>query len=328
MKFLAERLFKLENRVARQPILLRSWYAPNPNAYYFTGVDDDTFAVFLTKNETIAYGHGDYPFADQTRAPKDMREHFWDYVKKHNIKKIGLDESDGALFSRLVQKKIVPVPLQAAFRKIRTIKDSNEIAFIRRAQQITKKAFEKVRPHMAGKTENHVAGLLELAARKQNAALDAFPPIVASGPHGAQPHAKPTSRIIRNTECTVVDMGVKYNHYCGDFTSTVFEGKNSEQKDAVLAVKEAYQAARKKAINGVNGKTLNRAAQDVIKEYGFSKHSFAAIGLRLGHSVGLEVHDGFGVEDVTLKKGMAFTIEPGIYVPKKFGVRFEDIVTL
>ncbi|MBI4360186.1 M24 family metallopeptidase [Candidatus Micrarchaeota archaeon] len=322
------RLSKLTKIVAKQPVLLMSWSTMNPNAYYFTGIDDDAFAVFMTRNETIAYGHGSYGFADETREPKDMREHFWDYVKKHGIRKIGVDESDGALYSRLIQKKVAPVPLHAQFQKMRAVKDSSEIACIQRAQKITKKTFEEVLPHMDGKTENHVAGLLELSARKKGAALDAFPPIVASGPNGAQPHARPAKRIIKKTECTVVDLGAKYRHYCGDFTSTVFEGKNPEQKDAVLAVLESYEAARKKAKIGVHGKTLNRVAQDVIKEYGFAKNSFAAIGLRLGHSVGLEVHDGFGVEDVTLKKGMAVTIEPGIYVPGKFGVRFEDIVTL
>lgn len=325
---MANRLAKLRKIVQKQPVLLMSWGRANPNAFYFTGIQDDAFAVFLTKDETIAYGSGSFEFADQTVPAKDMRQHFWKLVQKRKIKKIGLDESDGHLFSRLIRKKIAPVPLHTQFQNMRAIKDPSEIECIKRAQRITKKAFEEVRPHMEGKTENHVAGLLELSARKQGVALDAFPPIVASGPNAAEPHAVPSQRKISTSQCTVVDMGAKYKHYCGDFTYTVFEGKNPEQKDAVLAVKEAYNAARKKAKTGVKGKTLNQTAQDVIREYGFVKHSFSAIGLRLGHSVGLDVHDGFGLEDVTLKKGMAFTIEPGIYVPKKFGVRFEDLVTL
>ena len=73
---------------------------------------------------------------------------------------------------------------------------------------------------------------------------------------------------------------------------------------------------------------LFRFSEKVIAEYGFANYSFRKIGLALGHSVGLEVHDGFRLEEVVLKKGMVFTIEPGIYIPKKFGVRFEDIVFL
>ncbi len=323
-----DRLSKLAPLLKRQPVLLMSWLGTNPNAYYFTGLDAEPFAVLATPRETIAYGDGPFSFADQTIPARKLREHFWKYLEKHRIKKVGVDESDGALFARLVQKKITPVPLRTAFQKIRSLKDAPEIAAIRRAQAITKKAVFEVEAGRFGKTEHRLAGEIELAARKQGAALNAFTPIVASGPHGAEPHAHVSQRKMTRADPVVIDVGAKWNHYCGDFTHTAYDGSDPHTKDAVLAVKESYKAARKRAEIGVSGKELNRAAQAVITEYGFEKNSFAAIGLRLGHSVGLEVHDGFGLEDVTLKKGMAFTIEPGIYVPGKFGVRFEDIVTL
>ncbi|MDP2717156.1 MAG: M24 family metallopeptidase [Candidatus Micrarchaeota archaeon] len=322
------RLTKLTPLLKQQPVLLMSWLDTNPNARYFTGRADEPLAVLATKNETIAYGEGPFDFADQTVPARKLREHFWKYLQKHRIKRLGMDESDGPLFARLVQKKVTPVPLHAAFQKIRAIKDASELAAIRRAQAITKKAVFDVANGRVGKTEHRVAGEIELAARKQGAALNAFTPIVASGPHGAQPHAHVSSRVMTKADPVVIDVGAKWQNYCGDFTHTAYDGSNHLIQDAVLAVKESYNAARKIAKVGVSGKKLNHVAQTVIKEYGFEKHSFAAVGLRLGHSVGLEVHDGFGLEDVTLKKGMAVTIEPGIYVPKKFGVRFEDIVTL
>ena len=330
------RLSKLKPLLTKHAVFLSSFYHENPNAYYFAGIQEDWFALVLTEDETIAYGMGpqgdgksQYAFADQTIAPRQMRKHFWDYLHKHRIKKLGLDGSDGVLLNRLLQKKIKPVALHEEFLKIRTIKDAHEKACIARAQYITKACFDAVRNHMIGKTENHVAGLLELEARKRNVRFDAFPPIIAAGPHGATPHHRPGNRHVKKTDATVVDIGVKYNHYCADFTHTVYEGQDRYTQDAIEAVKEAYKAARKLAKPGVKGKVLNDAALAIIKEYGFEKHSHSSIGLRLGHHVGLEVHDGVsGFDEKTLKHGMCFTIEPGIYIPGKFGVRFEDIVIM
>jgi Xaa-Pro aminopeptidase len=326
------RLSRLKPLVSKHPVFLSSFYHENPNTYYFTGVQEDWFAVLMTQDETVAYGmgpEGGYDFADQTIVPRDMRKHFWDYLQKHRIKKLGLDESDGLLLNRLLQKKIKPVGLHEEYLKIRTFKDAHEKACIAKAQQLTKTCFNAVRPHMVGKSENHVAGLLELEARKRNVRFEAFPPIIASAANGAIPHHRPGSRKIGKADPVVVDIGVKYEHYCADFTHTVYEGSDAQTKDAVDAVKEAYKAARKRAKPGVKGQVLNDASLDVIKEYGFEKHSHRQLGLRIGHHVGLDVHDGTGgLEEQTLKKGMAFTIEPGIYIPGKFGVRFEDIVLL
>jgi len=330
------RLSKLNPLLAKHPVFLSSFYHENPNAYYFTGIEEDWFALLVTEKETIAYGMGpegdgksDYAFADVTIRPREMRKHFWEYIHKHKIRKLGLDESDGLLLNRLMQKKVNPVGLHEKFLKIRTFKDAYEKSCIAKAQQITKACFNAVRPHMTGKSENHVAGLLELEARKRGVRFDAFPPIIAAGSHGAVPHHRPGPRKISKADAVVVDIGVKYGHYCADFTHTVYDGQDKQTKDALDAVKEAYKAARKKVKIGVKGKVLNDAALSVIKEYGFEKNSHASIGLRLGHHVGLEVHDGAsGLEEQPLKKGMVFTIEPGIYIPGKFGVRFEDIVML
>ncbi len=329
---LHSRLKRLKPLVAKHPVFLSSFYHENPNAFYFTGIEEDWFAALVTPDETIAYGmgpEGGYDFADQTIMPREMRKHFWDYLQKHRIKKLGLDESDGLLLNRLMHKKIKPVGLHNEFLKIRTLKDAHEKSRIAKAQQLTKACFNAVRHHIVGKTENHVAGLLELEARTRNVRFDAFPPIIAAGPHGAVPHHRPGARKISKSDAVVVDIGVKYDHYCADFTHTAYQGSDRQTQDAIDAVQEAYKAARKIAKVGVKGKIMNDAALNVIKEYGFEKYSHASIGLRLGHHVGLEVHDGAsGLEEQTLKKGMVFTIEPGIYIPGKFGVRFEDIVSL
>lgn len=329
------RLSKLKALSSKHAVFLSSFYHPNPNTYYFTGVEEDWFALLITSKETVAYGMGpngdaksDYGFADVTVKPRDMRKHFWDYLHTHRIKRLGLDESDGVLLNRLLQKKIKPVGLHEQFLKIRTLKDGYEKACIAQAQKLTKQCFNAVLPHLYGKTENHAAGLLELEARKRNVRFDAFAPIIAAGSNGAVPHHRPGNKKIAKTDATVVDVGVKYNHYCADFTHTAYEGQDPYTKDAIEAVKEAFKAAHKLAKPEIKGKELNEAALAVIKEYGFEKYSHKSLGLRIGHHVGLEVHDGTGLEDAALRKGMTFTIEPGIYVPEKFGVRFEDIVLL
>ncbi len=322
-----ERLKKLQKIAETQPVLLSGNGAPNPNAYYFTGVYDENFAVFADGNNVIAYGTEKYGFADTNVPIKKMRAHFWQHVKREKIRFIGIDESNGLLWSRLLQKKVKPVPLLKKFHEMRANKDIEEKKNILQAQKITKACFNAAAPGIFGKTESHAAGLLELEARKRGSRLSAFPPIVASGQNGAKPHAVPTMRIITRADAVVVDIGVKYEQYCADFSHTIYGGKDLQIKDAVEAVKEAGIAANKKAKAGNNVKALNAAALGVIGEYGFEKYSHKATGLRIGHHVGLEVHDGPALEGI-LKKGFTFTIEPGIYIPRKFGVRFEDIVLL
>jgi len=165
-----------------------------------------------------------------------------------------------------------------------------------------------------------------LACRKKGFALDSFPPIVATGVKTSIPHSAPSNE--RISELVLVDCGATAMHYHADFSTTEYGGKNKEVEDAREAVWEAKKAAERKAKIGASGKTVSKTAEKVIAEYGFGKYSFKKAGLSLGHGVGLKVHDGFRVDDVKLKNGMVFTIEPGIYVPKRFGVRFEDVVFL
>lgn len=329
MQKMKNRLYKLSRLVEKAPVFLSSWRGINPNAYYFTGVEDDAFAVLVTRKETIAYGFHEYGFADQSIPAKDMRKHFWKYLEKNRIKKLQVDESDGTFFGRLLEKKIKPLPVRTKFLKMRVTKDTKEKSRIAKAQSITKSCFQKVKNHLSGKTENHVAGLLELEARKRGVRFEAFPPIVAAGTNGAAPHHRPGNTRIKKSDPVVIDIGVKYQNYCADFTHTTYEGKDPVISDAINAVKEAFSAARKLAKIGAKGQVLSDAALEVIEDYGFKDHSFRKIGLRLGHHVGLEVHDGVtGLEEDVLRKGMVFTIEPGVYVQGKFGVRFEDIVIL
>ncbi|MBI5036046.1 M24 family metallopeptidase [Candidatus Micrarchaeota archaeon] len=322
------RLDKLQKIAGKTPVFLASLGKVNNNLFYFTGVDEEAFALLFTPHETIAYGNTEYPWADKTVPSAKLKKHFRDYVKENKIKKIGVDENDLLSYQRLSKKNFSPVPLAKRFAEARKIKEPEEKRKIRKAQAITKECFNATKNKIFNKTESHAAGLFELEARKKGSALDAFPPIVASGENSASPHARPTARKIGRNDVVVVDIGATCEHYCGDFSSTIYEGKDRETTDAVEAVREAQKAAMKAARPGAKGKGVNEAAEKVISEYGFGDYSFRKARLRIGHHVGLEVHDGPCPEEDVLKKGMVFTIEPGIYVPKKFGVRFEEIVFL
>ena len=113
-----------------------------------------------------------------------------------------------------------------------------------------------------------------------------------------------------------------------DATRTFYQGKNKKIIDSVEAVKEAKKAAEKKVRIGATGKALSEAALKVLEEYKLSNYSYKKVGLSIGHFIGLSVHDGPSLEKTVLKKGMAFTIEPGVYLPNKYGVRFEDVTIL
>ncbi|MDO8660452.1 MAG: M24 family metallopeptidase, partial [Candidatus Woesearchaeota archaeon] len=114
---------------------------------------------------------------------------------------------------------------------------------------------------------------------------------------------------------------------CADHTYTHYDGNNKEIKDAVEAVRESQAQSQKLAVRGASGALVTKKALDVLAEYGYREYTYKDVGLGLGHGVGLEVHDGHRrIDDVeTLQTGMCFTVEPGLYFPKKFGVRFEEI---
>ncbi len=338
----ASRISKLQKKLSHARagcMVLGSGNHPDPNAHYLCG--DTAFPTFLaiTPSECTVYSTQPAEqfssFANALPLQK-FKQDAKKILSGKKFKKIAFDPStqSGAKIAFELQKNKKPaIPFTKQLRELRMIKDAEEIKCIERAQKITKDClFELHRMHACGKlfgeTENYLAGVMELRARELGASLDSFPPLVQSGAAASVFHEATSNAIAREGEVLLADVGAKYFGYCGDATHTFYQGKDKETKDAIEAVKEAKKAAEKKARIGVKGKTLSDAALRVLREYGFKQNTFKDVGLALGHFVGLEVHDGPGFEQQTLRKGMCFTIEPGIYVPKKFGVRFEDVAIL
>ena len=180
---------------------------------------------------------------------------------------------------------------------------------------------------LAGRAERDVARAAEARIRELGAD-PSFPAIVAAGPNGALPHAEPSEREIGRGELVVFDMGAKLDGYCSDGTRTFATGELGEEAHAVYEVVQEAQAEALAALAaGVAGEALDTVARKAIEAAGYGER----FGHGLGHGVGLEVHEAPRVsqrsEDV-LEPGEVVTIEPGVYLPGRFGVRIEDLVVV
>ena len=151
-----------------------------------------------------------------------------------------------------------------------------------------------------------------------------FDTIVLFGDHAADPHGQPGERLLKANEAVVVDMGVRVADYCSDMTRTFFVGANGE-KEIYDTVLKANLAGIKAVKPGVPFKEVDLAARKVITEAGYGDYFIH----RLGHGIGVDEHEPFDVsatDEVVIKEGMCFSIEPGIYIPGRVGIRIEDLV--
>lgn len=212
----------------------------------------------------------------------------------------------------------------------RAVKGETEVDRIREAQSVTEAVFEEIVELIEpGMTEQEVAAEIVYRHLKRGAESMSFDPIVASGPNGARPHARPTDRTLREGELVVIDMGGFCDGYASDMTRTVALGSPSPSaRDGYHAVLQAQEAALDAAEAGMTGQELDAVARTVLEEAEMGDH-FAH---GLGHGIGLQVHEWPRVSrtsDAVLPEGACVTIEPGVYVPEQeYGVRIEDIVVL
>jgi Xaa-Pro aminopeptidase len=221
------------------------------------------------------------------------------------------------------------VPLGRMIEEERMVKDSGEIALLARACAITGEAFEAVLPKVtAGRTEREFAVLLERAMIDLGAEALAFDTIVASGPNGAIPHHVPGDRAFAAGDLITVDCGARFGGYHADMTRTVALGEPAAwQREIYEIVATAQRAGVAAATVGTDVRTVDAAARDLIAAAGHG----GDFGHGLGHGVGLEVHEaptiGYG-RTGTLGDRVPVTVEPGIYLPGRGGVRIEDTLVV
>ncbi len=220
-------------------------------------------------------------------------------------------------------------PLEGLVEKMREVKDDPEIKAIEASADLMSAILDEVVAGLKpGVTEKQVAWQIEGMAREGGADDLAFPSIVASGPNSAMPHALPTDRKLRSGEPVILDVGVRLDGYCSDMTRTVFLGDpTSEMRKIYRTVRLAQLTALKAVRPGVESNEPDAIARDIIKEAGYGSY----FGHGLGHGVGLATHEGprlSPVKPTKLRKGSVVTVEPGVYVPGKGGVRLEEMVVI
>ena len=218
------------------------------------------------------------------------------------------------------------VPAGDLVEELRAVKDEQEIARIAAAAELTDGIYRwAIDRGLAGRTERDVARACEAHIRALGAE-PSFPPIVAAGANGALPHAEPGEREIGRDELVVFDMGTELDGYCSDCTRTFATGDpGTEARDVYELVREAQAAALQALRPGLSCRDADAVARETIKAAGHGEH----FGHGLGHGVGIEVHEAprlAASSEDELRAGNVVTVEPGVYLPGKLGVRIEDLV--
>ena len=226
-----------------------------------------------------------------------------------------------------LDKKIDFLPTHGLVEELRQIKSPQELQKIRKAIRITLGALKYIENLISpGKKEIEIAAELQRFIRYNGATNSSFDIIVASGPNSSFPHHITGQRKIRNNEPVLIDLGVDYLGYKSDLTRVFFFGKiTSTFRRTYDIVARAKDLAIRKIKPAVRIKAVDTAARQYITQKGYGRF----FGHNLGHGVGLEVHEApciSGSENIRLKPGMVFTVEPAIYLGGKFGIRLEDMV--
>jgi len=265
-------------------------------------------------------------------------------LKKNKIKKLHFDPSDFSLFTYEKLKDGLKIDFiqEANFSKLkRMIKSDDEINLIKKAMQLGREGFERFAFFLQYNNKRDEK-YLQFKAKEMMSDFGtydlSFDPIVAINKNSAKPHATPTHTILAKNDFLLVDAGVKYERYCSDRTCVspyskdiTFKREQSfykkEQQKVYDIVLKAQETAISKARVGMKASKIDKLARDVIEKSGYGKYFIHSTG----HGVGLDIHEYPNINsknDIILEDNMVFTIEPGIYLNEKFGVRIEDTVVI
>ncbi len=226
----------------------------------------------------------------------------------------GIEISEDSKFEQFVEE-------------LRAIKSQEELSYIQQAQRMTDETFAYILPRIqAGKTEREIMLEMEFYLRRLGSEGVSFDFIVVSGKNSSLPHGVPTDKKFEVGDFITMDFGAVYNGYRSDLTRTVAIGAVSEEQRLVYnTVLEAQRKALAAIRPGIPCNEIDRIARDHIYNAGFE----GCFGHGLGHSVGIEIHEAPAFSprcDAVLQPGMVITVEPGIYLEGKFGVRIEDMI--
>jgi len=307
--------------------------------YWLTGFTGEDGFVLVTARAVVLLTDGRFDEAANLQTPwarKVLRkirtpERTAKHIKRYKLKRLGYDPGhlNVAEFAAL-RKHLKPTALASASGVIldrRLQKDKGEVAAIRAAIRVAERAFARIVNWIKpGMTERQISARLGYEMQCLGAQEPAFPTIVAVGANASLPHYEPGNAVVKKQAGILIDWGARMNWYVSDLTRTIWPaGTPREMAKIQRVVKEAHDRAIASVKPGVKASAVDRVARRVIEKAGYGPQFNHA----LGHGIGLDVHEAPRVgkgTDVLLKPGMVITIEPGIYVPGKGGVRLEDDV--
>jgi Xaa-Pro aminopeptidase len=247
--------------------------------------------------------------------------------------RLGFDDQDvsvrrHARLRELLPERVELVPAGGVVEELRAVKDAGEIARIAAAAELADEIYGMLREQgLVGRTEREVAFALETEMRRRGAE-PSFESIVASAERGALPHASPADVPIARGTLVTLDLGARLDGYCSDCTRTWATGELPEDLAEAYALVQRAQAEALAAVRpGPEGREIDAVARDIIEAAGHGEH----FGHGLGHGVGLEVHERPRLSrtgEAPLVAGNVVTVEPGVYLPGRGGVRIEDLVVV
>ena len=253
-------------------------------------------------------------------------------LREANVQLLGGEEQTTSYAEFTAYEQLLGLKLQPAqniLRTLRASKQPEELAMMYQAQQITDETFAQIctviRP---GMTEREIAAELIYRMLRLGAEGTSFDPIVLTGPDTSMPHGVPGDRRVAEGDFVTMDFGCRKNGYCSDMTRTVAVGyATDEMKNVYDIVLRAQLAGIARAAAGVTGAEIDGAARKVISDAGYGEY----FGHSFGHSLGLYIHESPSASPsvkTPMPEGAVISAEPGIYLPGKFGVRIEDVLSL
>ncbi len=318
-----------------------------PNIRYLCGFSGSAGVLLLTARSSVLFSDGRY--TSQAReevqgarvviahkppltAAAQWLDANWKRRGGQSQCRLGIEGENLTVGARSRLQRLLPSGFRLRVapplvERARMVKGAEEIQCIRAAVALGASLFDRLLEVLhPGKSESEVAAEVEYAARRAGAQDMSFPTIIASGPRSALPHGRASRESIPNDGFVVCDFGVILNGYCSDMTRTVYVGRPREEaRQFYQAVREAQQAGIAAVRPGVTAGEVDQAARNVLKKAGLARY----FSHSTGHGVGIEIHEAPRVaagQREVLQPGMVLTVEPGAYVPGKWGVRIEDMV--
>ncbi len=316
-----------------------------PNVRYLCGFTGSAGTLVLSENKSVFFTDGRYVEQShaEVRGPKIviaregplMGAGKWlasgasGFRKKANIGIEGehLTVAEHSRLRDVLGNRIKIAESPALIEQSRLIKDEDELVLVRAAAGLGEKLWGKVRRLVrAGVKETDISAELEYTARRAGAQGMSFETIIASGKRAALPHGVASSEALPARGFVVCDFGVILSGYCSDMTRTIFVGQPSrEYREAYEAVRKAQEAAAAAVKPGATAGEVDSAARNLLKSEGLARYFTHSTG----HGVGLEIHESPRIasgRNEILRPGMVITVEPGVYIPGKYGIRIEDMV--